>query len=155
MINIKTSTPNGHRNTRQLSIYTVSIGHFCHPEHGTCSEKGSTNWKKKGGWRGRAGGSVVFPTLWNNSFHSQDDLSWQIGSSGCLASWPQKVHFLTSVLPSCWQANATNQCNKTSMGFRIRVGNCNDSRRIRCEVCPTFKSESCLQKRTNSSLEGG
>ena len=84
--------------------------------------------------------SLFSPMLWNNFFHSQDDLSWQIGFSGRLASWPRKVHFLTSVSSSCWQANATNPSNKTSTGFRIRRGNGNDRRIIRCEVCPTSKS---------------
>lgn len=49
MINIKTSTPSGHMNTRQLSINTVSTEHFCHPVHDACTEKGSIDWKKKGG----------------------------------------------------------------------------------------------------------
>lgn len=60
-----------------------------------------------------------------------DDLSWQIGSSGCLASWPQTVCFLTSGSPSCWQNNATHQYNQTSLGLRIRGGNCKEDRRIR------------------------
>lgn len=34
--------------------------------------------------------SLLFPTLWNNFFHPQADLSKQIGSSDHLASRPQK-----------------------------------------------------------------
>lgn len=152
MINVHMSMPND--TYQSFSQIQSTVKHSvmqtrCH------YERRSTNWKKKKQNKTGAHCCLLFPTLWNNFFHSQDDLSWQIGSSGCLASWPRKVHFPTPVSSSCWQANATNQCNKSSEGFRIRIGNCNNSRIIRCEVCPTLKTWSYLQKRTNSSLEGG
>lgn len=54
--------------------------------------------------------------------------------------------FLTSVSPSCWQTNATNQCNKTSMGLRIRRGNCKDGRRIRGKLAQLFRENPALSR---------
>lgn len=98
-------------------------------------ERGSTNWGKKKRKSTEAWSTLYFPHFGLIFFSSSfpDDLSWQIGSSGCLASWPQTVCFLTSVSPSCWQTNAPNQCNQASTGLRIRRGNCKDSRRIRAK----------------------
>ena len=154
MINVQTSTTSDHTPqllTNQVNTYTV-----CDPDMMLLlKKKKKKNQQETTKHKAGAHCSLSSPTLWNNFFHSQDDLSWQIGFSGRLASWPWKVHFLTSVSSSCWQANATNPCNKTSTRFRIRGGNCNDSRIIRCEVCPTCKSRPHLWKRTNGSLEGG
>lgn len=61
--------------------------------------------------------------------------------------------FLTSVSASCWQTNATNPCNQTSMGLRIRRGNCKDGRRITVKSAQLFRENPTSNRGKYDSLE--